>query len=635
MGNGLSTRSRVKTSLRTKIMGGYVAITLLALAVGLWSSYNYLRFSGELNTMMVQNYRSVVAASNMVAAIERQDSAALLMLLGDREAEVLFDRSQADFLAWFARAEDNITLPGEGEVVDEIRARYEEYGRALRGVQQAAAAGLITAEAVSQAYRDSVLPRFDAARHACQELLRINDEAMRTVQSRMTVVTARAVWSTLAAGAIALVTAVSLGFTISELIARPVRRLAESARRVGEGHLDEAMVVTGTDEVGVLAREFNSMVERLRETRASNTARLVASQRKLASVIDSIADGLVVTDTEYRIESVNPVARQVFGWREGEAVGRFFPEVVGDTRLAQLLERAGEGPVPVQRLVEDKKKFYLAQAMPVYHQGRLLGMVLWLRDVTAYEEAERSKADFMSAISHELRTPLASLTMGIGLLAESKVIRAEEREGELVRMLQEDSRRLGRLVDELFELSRLQTGQVPMSFSRVEVAELVEKAILPFTAQAEGQGVKLRHEVTAGIPAVRADQEKIVWVISNLIANALRYTPAGGSITIAAEREGRRVYISVRDTGSGIPKDKQEAIFRPYVQLEGPKGAAGLGLSICRDIVRAHGGRIWVESEPGRGSKFTFSLLVEEPPSAEATDGGGKAGGTEDPGGGR
>jgi signal transduction histidine kinase len=249
---------------------------------------------------------------------------------------------------------------------------------------------------------------------------------------------------------------------------------------------------------------------------------------------------------------------------------------------------------------------------PVRSQGGLVGRVLLLRDITAAEEGEHAKSQFMSAVSHELRTPLTSITMGIGLLAESKDILKNERERELVDILVADARRLSKLVDDLFEVARLQKGQLPLTFSKVDVAELVNEVVKPFTQQSECRGVGLLVDLPAGLPPARADAEKLAWVLSNLVGNALRYTPAGGTITISAQQHASKLYVSVADTGEGIPKDKQEAIFEPYVQVgTDRKGGAGLGLSISRDLIRAHGGRIWVESEPGKGSTFTFSLSID------------------------
>lgn len=609
--------------LRGKIMGGYVLITGLALVLSTWSAINYVRLSGQLNAMMVQNYRSVVAASHLVSELERQDSAALLLLLGDGEAGALFESARRDFLGWLARAEANVTLPGEGEVVGRIRALYREYSSGLDALHRAVREGSIPPAAASAAYRARVLPQFDAARRACWDLFRMNDQAMVDVQTRVNAASARGGWSVLAGGLAGVALSVLLGLGVSELIARPVRLLSRSARRVGEGHLEERIEVQGRDEVGRLAAEFNAMVGKLRELRASDVAQLAASRHKLQAVIDTISDGLVVTDTALRIESANPVAQEVLGWKDDRVAGRPFSEVVADDRLVELMERQVKSPpcreegepcepVLMEHKQERGSRFYLADATAVRQDDEVLGVVLLLRDVTAIEEAERSRSQFMSAVSHELRTPLASLTMGIGLLAESKLFRQSPREAELVEILKEDSRRLAHLVDELFEIARLRVGRLPMALVQLDVGELVEAATLPFVAQAETQGVGLRREVPAGLPPVRADREKVTWVISNLVSNALRYTPRGGRITVSAEQRGDRVYISVQDTGIGIPKEKQETIFEPYTQLEDrARGGAGLGLAISRDIVRAHGGRLFVESEPGKGSRFTFSLPVE------------------------
>jgi NtrC-family two-component system sensor histidine kinase KinB len=151
-----------------------------------------------------------------------------------------------------------------------------------------------------------------------------------------------------------------------------------------------------------------------------------------------------------------------------------------------------------------------------------------------------------------------------------------------------------------------------MDFRAADVGQLAEGVVAPFRAQAETQKVDLAIAVPKDLPPVLVDEEKIAWVISNLVANALRYTDPGGRISVSAERHGSKVYVAVADTGHGIPKDQLEAIFEPYVQLPGgKKGGAGLGLAIARDVVRAHGGRIWAESEIGKGSVFTFSVPVE------------------------
>lgn len=611
-------------SLRANILGGYVLVAALTVAIGMWSALGYLRFSERLNAMMTENYRSVVYASSMIAALDRESAAALPLLLGEPGAGQETEEARVEFAGSLALARGNITLPGEAQAVAAIESAHAGYQEAVAELRADHDGGrLTTAESIA-AYWRRVSPQFASTRAACLHLFNLNDQAMKEVQGSLTARTSQGVVSTTLAGVAALLLAAALGLTVSHLISSPVRRLADSARKVGEGDLDVAIDIRSRDEVGVLAREFDGMVERLRQVRALNVAKLVATQRKLRAVMEAIGDGLVVVDPEGNVELANAVARDVFGWDDEDVSGRRLPEVVGGVPLPHP---PGDdlGQVLLEHKHGDSRRFYLASTAGVLAGGEDVGRVVLLRDVTALEERGRARSEFMAAISHELRTPLTSLAMGIGLLAEKPVFRQVAEDAELLSVLKEDSERLSRLVGQLFEASRLQSGLLYLSFAATDVGPMVKFAGRPFGPQAEAQKVALRLDIEPGLPPVRADGDKITWVISNLLGNALRYTPAGGSIIIAAERKGAWVHVSVSDTGAGIPRDKQEDVFRPYVQLDSdPKGGAGLGLAISKDLVEVHGGRIWVESEPGRGSRFTFSLPVAgDDPPGRATDEGG------------
>lgn len=606
------------SSLRGKIMSGYVAITALTLIMATWSALSNVNLSGGLNEMMVQNYRSVLASANMLAALERQDSWALLSILGEPTAADPYEMARADFLAWFARAEDNITLPNEGQAISSIRESYLRYTAGVDTIARRVWSGAASTAEARDSYVATALPDFEATRVACFQLLTMNDEAMRAVQDRTTRATKAAALTTGLVAVAALMVALIASYTVSERITRPVRRLAESADRIARGHLDEEIVLSGSDEVSILAREFSAMLDHLRALRASDIAAVMASRSKLESVIEAISDGIVVFGPAGLIEVVNPSARRILGLDGQDVVGQKLIDVANDPRLRSLVEniddptasQAGATPIDIQ-LTTGEPSFFLAELLSVWNAGDVIARVLLLRDVTIVEKNERAKSQFMSAVSHELRTPLTSMTMSIGLLGESAVVRESERAAGLVEILRDDAARMSRLVDDLFEISRLQRGQLPMDFRPANLHELADNALDLFRTQAEAQGIGLSVEFPEDLPIVLIDQEKIAWVISNLVGNALRYTDSGGKILVSASRQGSKVYVSVADTGRGIPKDRQEAIFEPYVQLSGgTKGGAGLGLAISRDVVRAHGGRIWVESELEQGSTFTFSVPV-------------------------
>jgi NtrC-family two-component system sensor histidine kinase KinB len=216
--------------------------------------------------------------------------------------------------------------------------------------------------------------------------------------------------------------------------------------------------------------------------------------------------------------------------------------------------------------------------------------------------------------SHELKTPVQSLGMSIELLQEDAAEKLTDKQKQLLSAAHEEVQRLKSLLSDLLDLSKIEAGKVEMDFTRVPVRLLVEKAISVFKARAEEQEAELSSGVPEELADVRADANKITWVLTNLISNALRYVHRAGHIRLSAERVGQWVHLSVSDDGEGIPPEYQSRIFDKFVQVRSDRavGGTGLGLAICKEIVRAHNGVIWVDSTPGKGSTFTFTLPVAE-----------------------
>jgi NtrC-family two-component system sensor histidine kinase KinB len=228
--------------------------------------------------------------------------------------------------------------------------------------------------------------------------------------------------------------------------------------------------------------------------------------------------------------------------------------------------------------------------------------------VTKLKELDRLKTEFVMTASHELRTPLTSIGMSVELLRERIGDQANDADRQLLDVAAEELERLRKLVDELLNLSKIESGKLEMDFANVSLSEVIRTAAAPFQTQAEQQGIQLSVEAEVDIPLVKADANKLVWVVTNLLGNALRY--ARSHIWVSAESGGRWPSIYVRDDGPGIPYEMQARIFDKFVQVGDRKraGGAGLGLAMAKEIVRAHGGHIWVESDPGRGSLFIITL---------------------------
>lgn len=612
-------------TLRQKLLSGYVILILLTILSSSWAILNFVRLSDALAKVLVENYRSVLAAENMVGAIERQDSGVLFYLLGQQDlGERLTDDYQNEFMIWFGREEENITVFGEAEIVAAIKENYNEYLAALNTLRNIY---LSQGEEPAKAYYlETVYPLFATVRDECKQLLEINHQTIVERDSAAKSVAQNAIWSTVVVSVISIGLGIVWGMYSSNSIVGPVLKLTEKVKSIAQGKLGEKIAINTNDEIGVLAVEFNKMAQSVKESQSENIAKLISERRKSEAIVEEIADGIIVVDRENRITMVNKAAEQIFGIANRNVINKHFLEVIKEESIFLALKNElltdqadardlNDEIMTISKMVNGAKKHYTIEiARTEDEDGKIEGAVIVLGDVTHFKEIDEMKSDFVSTVSHEFRTPLTSIEMGIGLLLESGIAGAGTKEKELMQVVDEEVKRLKQLVTELLDLSRIESGKIQMEFKLVDIVRLVEAAIRPFEVQAKEKNIKLEmKDRKAGTIKVHADPDKIMLVLTNLVANALRYTPDDGSVKFNVEKAGNKVYVSVQDTGKGIPVKYQESIFEKFTQVPSDiarGGGAGLGLAIAKEIVKAHGGRIWVESEEGEGSKFTFTLAA-------------------------
>jgi NtrC-family two-component system sensor histidine kinase KinB len=256
----------------------------------------------------------------------------------------------------------------------------------------------------------------------------------------------------------------------------------------------------------------------------------------------------------------------------------------------------------------------LLRATPVYEeQGKIAGVTAILQDVTKLHRLDELKNNLVATVAHEFRTPLTSLRMAVHLCLEGVAGPLTEKQGELLHAAREECERLQGTVDELLDLARIQSGRVELEPTSVPAAELIETAVASLRAAAAEKKINLQADAFLVHDSVSADPERMQIVFSNLIVNALRHTPEQGIVRVRGMAVDHSVRFEISDTGDGIPKEYQSKVFERFFRVPGaPVGATGLGLSFCKEIVESHGGQIGVESEPGHGSTFWFTLPVAD-----------------------
>jgi two-component system, NtrC family, sensor histidine kinase KinB len=602
--------------LRTKLLLGYAGFVLALGVLGTWSARTLSRMSAVAGRIISENYDSVVAAQDMKESLERQDSAALFDLLGQHDrARRQGGEHRRRFNAALDKAAANITEQGEAAAIDAIRQGRDEYDRRFGAFLKASGDR-------TSLYFQSLEPQFNTVRGRCDELLRVNQQAMRRKADDASRIARRWFFVTLALALVLMVAGTVVEVGLTNAIVGPIRQLTAATTRLAAGDLDITVPVGSGDEIGMLATGFNRMAERIRELRRSDLGKLLVAQQTTEAAIDSLYDPVMVTDGGGLVTRINPAAERLFGAR-AETLGKSILAVVRDPRIALSVTDVLRAQVPVASedaaavlpwAVDGARRAFRIRSTPMKDaDSRLVGVVTLLEDVTHLSEINRLKSEFIAAASHELRTPLTSLQMGIHLLLEGTAGALDDRQQEILQVCREDAARLDRLMRELLDLSKIESGAVTPQLVPARPAALLADAVNALRLQVEGRGIRLEVDAPADLPLVAADRSQIERVIGNLVTNAMRATPAGGTITVAAARRGDGVAISVTDTGSGIPRDYLPRIFEPFVQVpHASGGGAGLGLTISRRIVEGHGGRITVQSEPDHGSTFTFTVRLSE-----------------------
>jgi two-component system, OmpR family, phosphate regulon sensor histidine kinase PhoR len=393
---------------------------------------------------------------------------------------------------------------------------------------------------------------------------------------------------------------------------RRIRGLTEFSRRMAAGDFRPLSVDPGGGSLDALARELNKSAARL----DASIIMLTDERNRSAAILGSMIEGVAVIGEDERVIFSNRAFSQILGLAElGEIEGRPLLEVARQSDLLAAIRMALSGHQQVTSEIvvgTVRPRSFAVTAAPVQASSHK-GAVLVLHEISDLRRLERVRQDFVANVSHEFRTPLTAI-QGFAETLLGGALDDPANRRRFVEIIREHAMRLARLTEDLLKLSRIEAGQLKLEFRPVSVAQLVESCVETAQLKATPRNLALSVQLPDGLPAVRGDANSLQEVLQNLLDNALQYTPGGGKIEVSASCSDSRVIVTVADTGIGIPQAEQERIFERFYRVDAARsreaGGTGLGLSIARHIMQAHGGRLWVESAVGEGSRFHFSIPV-------------------------
>lgn len=586
-------------SLRNRIRNGTLAMLIIALMLGGLALPEVHKLGGGIRATLYRNYVSIEAAQHIHAALWN-----LQLAERDGKTASVLPRSREQFNHWMAVEESALSEEREPALAHDIDQR----GRRL--FDELARGGAVTAHD----------DEFAALHDGLDRLIEINRDAMFRADSRATRMSDRLTYEFGAGLLMLLLLGAALSWTLAWNISKPLAELTDRLRSFSLRGPSLRLSKQPLAELDAVAAEFNKMAERLEQFEKLNVDRLVYEKNKTEAIIESIEDGIVLIDSEGVVTHINEVAAIILGVERGEALGSNFDDLNSThphyRRVRAALRAAAHQPLDSQRVevdlhVRGREHSYVLKPVPLRQgDGTSFGTILILQDITYLRDKDRARSNLVATLSHELNTPLTSLALSAELLERAKQ-NFDPKQRELLTTIVEDVTRIRNLANDLLNLARGEAGSIAMRTMPVELDKMLPAVVKTFALQAEQKHVQLSARIEGPLPQIPADPVKLSWVVSNLIANALRYTPSGGTIAIMAEQTGGAVQLKVSDTGRGVAPEVRDHLFERFAQwnINGSEpGSAGLGLAIAKEIVEAHGGRIFVDSELGKGTCFTVEL---------------------------
>ncbi len=568
--------------IKTKLNAGVGLLFLMIIVLSALSGWYINQLKKDTNNILAANYNTLQYSRNMLLALEEINSDPLAYNVFEKHLE---------------KQKRNVTEPGEKEATENIAVHFKFLKK------QPDNAGLLS-----------------SIRKDIAELMQLNMVAIEHKSSIADETAKSAIAIISAAGMLCFIIAFILMVNLPSNIANPIQILTTSIRQIANENYKERVHFQSNSEFGQLANSFNVMAEKLQEYSESKLEKIIRGKRRIETLIDNMHDPVIGIDENRKVLFVNDEALKITGLQKEKFVGELIQDVAVHNDLIRdiIKEIIDENSKvsDIMKIYADGKESYFEKEIVDINviptgekEHRFIGQVIMLRNITPFKELDLAKTHFLGTVSHEFKTPISSIQMGLQLLENDKIGNLNDEQKNLVKGIREDSDRLLKITGELLNITQVESGSLQLNLQNSDVHTILDYALNANKAAADQKNISFRTKIESGAESVWADSEKTAWILNNLISNAVRYSYENSIININITKENNKVKFAVADSGIGIEEKYISRIFDRYFRIPGSrKEGTGLGLTISKQFAEAQGGAIYVESEYGAGSEFSFTL---------------------------
>jgi NtrC-family two-component system sensor histidine kinase KinB len=573
---------KIKTKLRLSLGLLFLLIILLS---GLGMAY-ISALNKDTQNILAANYNTLDYSREMQVALD---------------LDIHTKANEDNFAKNLQKQEGNITESGEMDLTRQLAMDFEKVK-------------------TNPAERQWLV----AIRKDLTNIMLLNMQAIQRKSDKAKQTAGNAIWWIGLTGAFCFIISFTLLAKMPGIIANPIRELTESIKQIAADNYSQRVYFEGRGEFGDLAAAFNTMAQKLEEYNNSNFSKILFEKKRIETLINNMHDPVIGLDEKKNILFVNDEALKTLGMKATDLTGKPVQDIalvndlmrtLGSDLPSTLSAKGGKEPLKIY--ADGKESYFEKEIIPISilptgeSKPKHIGHFIVLRNITPFKELDFAKTNFIATISHELKTPISTIKASLQLLENAKTGLLNVEQLQLIESIKDDGNRLLKITSELLNMAQVETGNIQLSIQQNDPVQILHYALEAVKVHAEQKQILLEIQKSSKALTVKADAEKTAWVLINLLTNAIRYSSEKSRIMIEIKEEENFILFSVKDSGQGIESKYMDKIFNRYFQIPGStKSGTGLGLAISKEFIEAQGGKIWVESEMGLGSRFVFSLLT-------------------------